>query len=209
MYKVIIVDFNGTLVQSKYLVIQLMNDLADKYGYEKIADEDIEQLASMTIRERMKLMKCPFYKLPLLVADLKKRYKEDVVSLDMVPGVRDVLAQAKNNGMTMGILSSNSVENIQRFLGDGDQEIFDFICTARSLFGKDKALKKLLKERGYAPEEVLYLGDELRDAEACSKAGIDCALVTWGYDAEELLQRGKPEHMVRRPEELVEILALA
>lgn len=207
MYKVMIVDFNGTLVQSKYLVIKLMNDLADKYGYEKIADEHIERLAAMTIRERLMLMKCPFYKLPLLVADVKKRYKEDVVSLDIVPGIVDVLAAAKNNGITMGILSSNSKENIQRFLGMHDGEMFDFVYTAKSIFGKDKALKKLLKERGYAKEEVLYVGDELRDAEACRKAGIACALVTWGYDAEELLQRGNPEYMVRRPEELHDILS--
>ena len=80
----------------------------------------------------------------------------------------------------MGILSSNSKENIQRFLGMHDGEMFDFVYTAKSIFGKDQTLKKLLKERGYAKEEVLYVGDELRDAEACRKAGIACALVTCG-----------------------------
>ncbi|WP_422659575.1 HAD-IA family hydrolase [Paenibacillus sp. EC2-1] len=207
MYKVIIFDFNGTLVQSKYLVVKLMNDLAGKYGYEKIKDEDIEHLASLSIRERLKVMKCPIYKLPMLVADVKKKYKDDVVHLDIVPGIRDVLSEIKVQGTTIGILSSNSEDNIQKFLGIHDISIFDFIYTASNIFGKEKALRKLLKERGISKDEVLYIGDELRDAEACMNSGIACAMVTWGYDAEELLLQGKPNFLVHEPKELYHILA--
>lgn len=207
MYKVLIFDFNGTLVQSKYLVIKLMNDLSDKYGYEKIKDEDIEHLASLSIRERLKVMKCPFYKLPMLIADVKKKYKDDVIDLDIVPGIRDVLSGVKSQGMTLGILSSNSEENIQKFLGIHDSQMFDFVYTASNLFGKEKALQKLLKERGISKDEVLYIGDELRDAEACRNTGIACVMVTWGYDAEELLVQGKPTYLIHKPEELYQIVA--
>ncbi|MGM1046231.1 MAG: HAD-IA family hydrolase [Bacillota bacterium] len=207
MYKVLIFDFNGTLVQSKYLVVKLMNDLADKYGYEKIKDEDIEHLASLSIRERLKVMKCPIYKLPMLVADVKKKYKDDVIDLDIVPGIRDVLSGVKSQGMTMGILSSNSEDNIQKFLGIHDSQMFDFVYTASNIFGKEKALRKLLKERGISKDEVLYIGDELRDAEACRNTGIACAMVTWGYDAEELLIQGKPTYLIHEPEELYQIVA--
>lgn len=207
MYKVIIFDFNGTLVQSKYLVVKLMNDLAGKYGYEKIKDEDIEYLASLSIRERLKVMKCPIYKLPLLVADVKKKYKDDVIHLDIVPGIRDVLSEIKVQGTTIGILSSNSEDNIQKFLGIHDISMFDFIYTASNIFGKEKALRKLLKERGISKDEVLYIGDELRDAEACMNSGIACAMVTWGYDAEELLLQGKPNFLIHEPKELYHILA--
>lgn len=207
MYKVIIFDFNGTLVQSKYLVVKLMNDLAGKYGYEKIKDEDIEYLASLSIRERLKVMKCPIYKLPLLVADVKKKYKDDVIHLDIVPGIRDVLSEIKVQGTTIGILSSNSEDNIRKFLGIHDISMFDFIYTASNIFGKEKALRKLLKERGISKDEVLYIGDELRDAEACMNSGIACAMVTWGYDAEELLLQGKPNFLIHEPKELYQILA--
>lgn len=207
MYKVIIFDFNGTLVQSKYLVVKLMNDLAGKYRYEKIKDEDIEYLASLSIRERLKVMKCPIYKLPLLVADVKKKYKDDVVHLDIVPGIRDVLSEIKVQGTTIGILSSNSEDNIRKFLGIHDLSMFDFIYTASNIFGKEKALRKLLKERGISKDEVLYIGDELRDAEACMNSGIACVMVTWGYDAEELLLRGKPNFLIHEPKELYQILA--
>ncbi|WP_106769105.1 HAD-IA family hydrolase [Paenibacillus faecalis] len=206
MYKVLIFDFNGTIVQSKYLVIKLMNDLADKYGYEKIRDEDVEHLASLSIRDRLKVMKCPFYKLPMLVADVKKKYKDEVIDLDIVPGIRDVLSEVKSQGMTMGILSSNSEENIQKFLGAHNSQMFDFVYTASSIFGKEKALRKLLKERGISKDEVLYIGDELRDAEACRNLGIACVMVTWGYDAEELLTEGKPTYIIHEPEELFGIV---
>ncbi|NMO96321.1 HAD-IA family hydrolase [Paenibacillus lemnae] len=209
MYKVMVVDFNGTLAESKYAVIQLMNGLADKYGYQKIRDEDVERMASMPIRERLKFMKCPMYKLPWLMRDVKQGYKEAAITLNLVPGTAQVLAAAKESGLTLGVLSSNSEENIRGFFDNHHiHEYFDFVYTAKSIFGKDKALKRLIRQHGYAAHEILYVGDELRDAVACQKAGVDCALVTWGYDTEELLRQGQPRYMVRTPQELQDLMLM-
>jgi phosphoglycolate phosphatase len=178
MLKAVIFDFDGTLVYSKPLAIQLFNDFADKYGYRKISDDEVEYLSTLSISNRLKALKCPMYKLPMLLIDMKKKYKRDVVTLGSVAGIREALGELKKRGVTIGIISSNCEENIRSFLELNQIDAFDFVFTASNIFGKDKAILRLMKEKGISSSEILYVGDELRDIEACNKIHVPCVAVT-------------------------------
>ncbi len=206
MLKYIVFDFDGTLVNSRPLAIQLFNDFADKYGYRKINDDEVEYLATLSIPDRLKTLGCPMYKLPLLVMDMKKKYKKDVSTLRSVPGIREVLGELKKQGVMIGILSSNYEVNIRSFLALNEIDAFDFVFTARNLFGKDNGILRLMKEKGISRDEILYVGDELRDIEACNKIHIPCAAVTWGFEAEELLVSANPQYIIHEPGEICNIL---
>ena len=58
------------------------------------------------------------------------------------------------------------------------------------------------------PSNVLYVGDEVRDIEAAKKAGIRIAAVTWGYNSKKALEAYKPDYLVTKPEELLQICAV-
>jgi phosphoglycolate phosphatase len=206
MFKTVIFDFDGTLVYSRPLAIQLFNDFADKYGYRKISDDEVEYLSRLSISNRLKALKCPMYKLPGLLIDMKKKYKRDVVTLGSVAGIREVLEDLKKDGVTIGILSSNYEENIRSFLELNQIDTFDFIFTASNIFGKDKAILRLIKEKGISLGEILYVGDELRDIEACNKIHVPCMAVTWGFEAQELLVSANPQYIVHEPAEICNII---
>jgi phosphoglycolate phosphatase len=206
MFKTVIFDFDGTLVYSKPLAIQLFNDFADKYGYRKINDDEVEYLSTLSISNRLKALKCPMYKLPMLLIDMKKKYKKDVVILGSVTGIREVLWDLKKHGVTIGILSSNYEENIRSFLELNQIDAFDFVFTASNIFGKDKAILRLMKEKGISPSEMLYIGDELRDIEACNKIHVPCVAVTWGFEAQELLASANPQYIIHEPVEICNII---
>ncbi|PZD94741.1 phosphoglycolate phosphatase [Paenibacillus sambharensis] len=203
MHKHIVFDFDGTLVQSKQLAVELFNELSQKYGYRKIASEEVEYMASLSIRDRLKALQCPLYKLPSLLREVKKKYKQEVVTLRSVEGMEAAMCSLKVEGCRLGILSSNHSENIQAFLDHNSLTGFDYVYTASNIFGKDRALRKLMRERGISAHELLYIGDELRDIEACKRLQVHCAAVTWGYDAEELLATGAPEYTLRHPEDIL------
>ncbi|MED1205580.1 HAD-IA family hydrolase [Heyndrickxia acidicola] len=206
MFKTVIFDFDGTLVYSRSLAIQLFNDFADKYGYKKIRDDEVQYLSTLSIPNRLKALKCPMYKLPMLLIDMKKKYKRDVVTLGCVDGIREVLRDLKKHGLTIGILSSNYEENIKSFLDSNKIDNFDFVYTASNIFGKDKAILRLMKEKGITPSEMLYIGDELRDIEACNKIHVPCAAVTWGFEAEELLISANPQYIIHEPVQICNII---
>jgi phosphoglycolate phosphatase-like HAD superfamily hydrolase len=65
--------------------------------------------------------------------------------------------------------------------------------------------KKILRRYGIRKEEVLYVGDEIRDITATKNIGVDIASVDWGYNSREGLEEHKPEYLISEPEELLTI----
>ncbi|MBD3107031.1 HAD hydrolase-like protein [Bacillus sp. AGMB 02131] len=55
----------------------------------------------------------------------------------------------------------------------------------------------------YSKDEVIYIGDEVRDIRACHKSGINVIWVSWGYDAEEHALVEKPTFTAHEPSELL------
>jgi phosphoglycolate phosphatase len=106
----------------------------------------------------------------------------------------------------LGILSSNSTQNIQRFLARNQLQLFAHIEGGSSMLGKARGLRKLMKARKLDPSSVLYVGDEVRDVEAAHEAGVSSVAVSWGYADRAALAARKPTHLIDRPEDLVSLL---
>ena len=59
---------------------------------------------------------------------------------------------------------------------------------------------------GIPPAEAIYIGDEVRDAEASRKAGMAFGAVAWGHHDERILRAQKPEAFFNTAEEIVAAL---
>jgi phosphoglycolate phosphatase-like HAD superfamily hydrolase len=88
---------------------------------------------------------------------------------------------------------------------NGVEHHFAFVIGYPRLFGKGKALRRILKADRLEPADVLYIGDEVRDVEAARKAGVAMAAVTWGFHAEPLLRANRPDYVVSDPRELLRV----
>jgi phosphoglycolate phosphatase len=67
-------------------------------------------------------------------------------------------------------------------------------------------LRAIQKTFSVRAEEMLYVGDEIRDIKASKKAGIAIAAVTWGFNSAESLKAEAPEHVVSEPPELLDLV---
>jgi phosphoglycolate phosphatase len=74
------------------------------------------------------------------------------------------------------------------------------------LFGKRRALARARKAEGMRRNEVLFIGDEVRDVEAAQAAGVDVAAVTWGFNSRVALAKCDPTYVVDSPEELLQLV---
>lgn len=120
-------------------------------------------------------------------------------------GIKEVMIEIKKRGIEVGIISSDTKKNILEFLEKEKMEV-DYLMTGNNLFGKDKLINKYLKQRGLEREEVIYLGDEIRDVEACRRVGVKVAAVTWGFNSKEALIRLQPDWVIEKPAELMTVL---
>ena len=55
-------------------------------------------------------------------------------------------------------------------------------------------------------DEVVYVGDEVRDIKAAKRAGMKIIAASWGYNEREALEKYKPDLIVDRPVELIEVV---
>lgn len=204
--KTLLFDFDGTLVNSKDIVIQIYNGMAEKYNYRKIDSSDISTLSNISIIERCKFLKVPTYKIPLLVYETMKIYKDYILDIDLLEGMNDILSKLKKEGFNLVIISSNSKSTIEAILQrNGLEGIFNYIYSSKNLFGKHFTINAFLKKHNLKREDVIYIGDELRDIVSCKKCRIKIISVTWGYDSSDLLLAHKPDFIVNNPIEIVDI----
>jgi len=203
--QIFIFDFDGTIAQTMDLIGQVINQLADELGFKKIEKGDIKELRNKGPRQLLNHFGIPLAKIPLLVKRARKEFANRLDGAKPVPGIRQALVTLKNEGKKLGILTSNSEKNVSRFLKRNGLDFFDFIYSA-SVFGKDKTIKKCLKEQNLTPDSVVYIGDELRDIEAAKKVGIKIIAVSWGFNSKKALKRGKPDYLIEKPKQLISII---
>lgn len=202
----IIFDFDGTLVQTMDAVKNIVNQLAGEYGFRQAADEEIPGFREKTLPEIIKILKIPLIKIPSLVKRVRQNLAAEIESIKPAEGIAEVLLGLKRDNYSLGLLTSDSEENVKRFLTKNNLMVFDFFYSSVGFFGKTKVIKNLLKARKLAPKDVVYVGDEIRDIEASHKAGIAVVAVGWGYNTESVLRAKNPDYFAATSAELANIL---
>ncbi|HYD34798.1 MAG TPA: HAD-IA family hydrolase [Vitreimonas sp.] len=199
----LIFDFDGTLADTLQLTVELFNQLAPKYHLQTLGEKDVTTLKDKSAREILKLSGLSPFKLPFLVYDMQQAMKGRIVDFNIFPGLKSVLNKLKKNGVTLGIVTSNSQENVTAFLENNNLKVFDFVHSEKNLWGKGAVLKKVIKNLKLNPAEVFYVGDEVRDIEAARAADLSVISVTWGFNSRKVLSEHHPDHIIDQPEELL------
>ncbi|SFR13295.1 HAD-IA family hydrolase [Desulfoscipio geothermicus] len=208
MIKHVVFDFDGTIVDSRYLAVELLNQLAEKYRFRKLKEKEFEHFRSLSIMERCKAIHVPVYMIPIILTELRRKYQESTSHLTVFMGVKELIRGLKEKGFELSIISSNSIDNINKFLRKNNIDVFDSIYSSSNYFGKDKALNAFLRKHKLNGKDVVYIGDECRDIVACKKNNVKIISVSWGYDSIELLAKENPDFIVKNPRELFKLITL-
>ncbi len=63
LYKHIIFDFDGTLVDSVGVLVDVFNSISDKFGFNKISQNDYRLLNKASLKDKLKILGVPIYRL--------------------------------------------------------------------------------------------------------------------------------------------------
>ncbi|HKM44778.1 MAG TPA: HAD-IA family hydrolase [Dysgonamonadaceae bacterium] len=201
MIKYIVFDFDGTIADT-FEVIK--NIAINEYG-EYAVDFDFESIKNEDTKGLLKKLNIPLWKLPEMSLKITSKLRNNK-DIKLFPGIIDLLTNLKKN-YKLGILSSNSRENIIATLKEHKiDNLFEFVYSGSSIFGKHLVLKKMCSKQQINPHEVIYVGDEERDIIASKKARIKNIAVTWGFNSKEKLSKEKPDYIVDSPMQIIEIV---
>ncbi|MCE9666737.1 HAD hydrolase-like protein [Myxococcus stipitatus] len=193
-YRLVIFDFDGTLADTLPWFRSVFDGVAERFGLVRLTPDEFEALRNLSGREIIAKMKVPAWKLPFIVRHMRREKLAAAATTRLFAGVPELLADLKAAGLRVAIVSSDSEASVRAVLGPLVAHVDHFDCGA-GLFGKAAKFRGMVKRTGLRREEVLSVGDELRDLEAALEADIAAAAVSWGYTAPEALERRRPTHL--------------
>ena len=191
-YQLAILDFDGTLADSFHCVSGMIDRIADKYHFIHLTKNEAEGLRRAGAREIIKHYHIPIWKMPLITRDVQRWMTDDIHSIRLFEGIGHQLRLLSQAGVKLAIVTSNSLNNVRQVLGEENFSLIDCFECKVSIFGKPLRLRKLLRKTGLSANQVLLIGDEIRDAEAAKKLKIPFAAVSWGYTHITTLQAHSP-----------------
>jgi phosphoglycolate phosphatase len=202
----LIFDFDGTLIDSFYDATTKFNRIADKFNLRKVDASEIHLLRDLSSSALIKYLQIPLYKLPQIIYQARKDMRHDLLSLTSFTNLPEVLQKLHQAGHSLGILTSNSAENVSDWLAHNKlQHIFSFLHSESSYFGKKRILKKIIRAYNIDKSHAYYVGDETRDIDAAKDNHIYSVAVTWGFNSEAALLQHHPDFIVSTPNDFLSL----
>lgn len=201
--KTLIFDFDGTLADTLGFTVNSaieINRNLDLLNGEKM---DFEKYRTMDSKEFFNSLKISNLKLFYFLFKYQRKQTKEIFNTKTFEGLSEVLNELKKSGLKMGVCTSNSKKNVRLFLENCNLNVFDFVYSSLDYFRKDRILKKAMKKYKLEKNNVIYVGDEVRDITAARNAGIRVASVTWGYNLESILFKNNPDYIINQPKDLL------
>lgn len=200
----LIFDFDGTLANTLETGVGIYNEMAGDYNLPTVTMAEVKELRSLNTRALLDHLGISRLLAVKLGARMRKVLHDRMNEVEMIKGVESAIHDLAKGGYRLGILTSNSADNVRIFLGRfGLAEHFSFIEAGVSLFGKSHRIANVLKKERVDASEVIYVGDETRDIEAARKSHVAGLAVCWGTNGREAMLTEGPDYCIDHPSELI------
>jgi HAD superfamily hydrolase (TIGR01549 family) len=197
----LIFDFDGTIANTEKINFSIMNELAQQYHFNKMTLADMQRLKTLSAKEVLQYFQIPWYKTPFIFYQGKKRLEKIISTVQTFEYLPQLLCALKTH-YQLGIVTTNSSRNINKFLHNNHLDFFDFVSCNAKLLSKERALRQTIKKQQLEVNNTLYIGDEIRDIIAAHQCKLAIIAVTWGYNSVAALQQQHPNYLVHSVEEL-------
>jgi HAD superfamily hydrolase (TIGR01509 family) len=215
MYKLLILDFDGTIGNTTQFIVQIMMASFDALHMKKPSVEACTRTIGLPLAQCF----VQSYKnegLPemseetgLLCAETYRRIFEEKKKPGAIlpyPGCIETLRKLHNQGIVLTIASSRNHSSLMDFVREfGIEDIISYVIGADDVTeAKPSAepVTRTLQALGFSPSETLVVGDTCFDILMGHNAHCDTCGVTYGNGTIEELKEAGAEYIIERFEDL-------
>jgi phosphoglycolate phosphatase len=202
----ILFDFDGVLADTLADMLRFAQEVCDELGVRHtVIETDLTELEVMSFATLGRACGTP----DELVDEFARRCTEKFATGKSRPAIFDGLAEVVRKlaeRHLLVVVTGNTEGNVRAFL-----EQYRLAGCFRAVYGLDmpgsKVEKILMAKSDFAAEGemVFMVGDSVSDVRAAREAGVKSIAVSWGHQSVGRLVGAVPDHVVRLPEELIEI----
>lgn len=214
MIHLIILDFDGTLGDTRANIVLTMRQTLQRLGYPVAEEGEIASTIGLPLEEgfRQLLPELPEDKVlecALTYRDIFEVNRKKLVP-KLFPGVKETLSRLREKGYVLTVASSRSSLSLNGFLGDMEiAEYVSYVLGADSVkMAKPhpEPVLRTMEDLGYTAAETLVVGDMPVDILMGKGAGTLTCGVTYGNSSREDLAASGADFIIDGIEALIDVL---
>lgn len=191
MFRNLIFDWSGTLVDDLGPVIEATNAVLGKYDLPPLDREGFRRRFRLPYREFYTEI-LPHVPLEELEAHFRPAFDAAVTPVTVLPHAREKLEWCAALGIRTFVLTSMDADAFERQMDDfGFRELFE--ATYSGVLDKREVIHRILETHNLNPAETAFVGDMTHDVETARHGGISSIAVLTGYNHPEILARVRPD----------------
>lgn len=191
MFRNLIFDWSGTLVDDLGPVIEATNAVLEKYSVATMDREGFRRAFRLPYREFYSEL-LPDIPLEELEAHFRPAFDAAVTPVTVLPHAREKLEWCSALGIRCFVLTSMDTLAFERQLDAFAFRPF-FEATYSGVLDKREIIHEIIKSHGLDPAETAFVGDMTHDVETARHGGISSIAVLTGYNHAEILAAVRPD----------------
>jgi len=211
-YKLVIFDWDGTLMDSVDRIVSSMQSAAKAVGLAIPSNDAAKQIIGLSIPEALKELFAGIT--DEQIETMRLQYKYEYLEGDTTPtplfdDAINLLTQLKQERKLLAVATGKGREGLNRVLQVSETNGFFHTtrCAGEMPSKPDpEMLISILAELNIASHEALMIGDTSHDLKMAQNAGVDSIGVTFGVHNKEVLEQYAPKAIVGSLSELHQLL---
>ena len=204
-YKHLVFDIDGTLIDTEYAVIHSLIKTIIEITGNTPQYANLRFALGITGRKALELLKVPNIEEGLRLWDINMKLYQHTIQ--PFQGIKKCLEFLSAKEYSLGIVTSKRIIDYHTdFAPLGLKKYFaKVVCADDTVKHKPNAAPLLayLAKAKISPQDAIYIGDSIYDAQCAANAGVDFGLALWGNTNPNHIQAN---YYFKTPNDITKIL---
>ncbi|MBP5277903.1 MAG: HAD-IA family hydrolase [Prevotella sp.] len=212
MIRLVILDFDGTMADTRGLIVRTMQQVIKQLHLDERTDEQCAAMIGLPLKKTFTTLLPISEEQGKVCEQLYRKIfaaSDPIKSVSLFPKVLETIAALHEKGITLTIASSRGHESLDAYVEEMNLSPYiHYVLGAEDVVNAKPypdAVLKTINELGYSAEETLVVGDMTYDILMGQRAGAHTCGVTYGNGTREELLMCHSDHIIDQFETLLTI----
>ncbi len=211
-YKLLIFDWDGTIIDSQAHIVHCMREGIKGAGFEAPKDDAIRHIIGLSLERAVQTLMpdCSLSEVDVMTQNYRTHFfATGAESSDFYDGAKEMLQRCFDEGYYMAVATGKSRRGLDMVLNAFNLESLFHItrCADETASKPDPMmLEEILTDLNLSRDEALMIGDTTYDMDMANNAKMDSMAVTYGVHSRKDLEPTKPNYYLNDIKQLLDVL---